>query len=302
MIPAVEMDGSEANVQQYLSKFHQNIGFDSTGGLTFKLESAQLEEPWSMFPNAILNEAGAANISDIMKSAKDQLQGDITTNKDIVTHKEIEYKKVSNMTPSYTNVHISFVKGSNIIKVAMPIGVKTQVHTLDPVELDDHIMDAIAGKGMLNSIIRWSTGEMLSLKDILFGANRIKKDLSNSNSDTKRWFSALERRKRLADLSQPTLNKKAFLPNTSVIISMDEVHNIKRQVGFSMLDIKVASKFMKDNMLLAMVIVDDMTETLFALYDGHSNFDEYTYSSIERDNAKHDKEMSTLIKTIGKLA
>jgi hypothetical protein len=195
---------------------------------------------------------------------------------------------------------VKFVYGAGVMdSVEIPVGVKAVMHPVEPSELTEKVMDSVAGRGILHNLIRYTTGEMLSLTDILFGVKKMKKNISG-NSDLDKWSDALDHRKRLNSISKAAFAKRPFLPNVSIVISMEEINEIQRVVGYNLLtDTRRTIKFMQDNFLLSFVIADDLTETMYVMYDGHSRFEEYPYSSVQKENQKNEKLVNALIKTTG---
>lgn len=307
LTPAVAVKGNKINVEDYLKQFHQNVGIKSSNELFLTLKES-IEE-YKMFPNEVLNEAisskQAANIlNDISKGIKVDTAVAINSNAKIKNVKRTtaqDAKKMNAMTPSVCNVNITFLLHDKSIPVTIPVGVKTLVHTVDPDELSGQIMDSVAGRGLFHNIVKYTTGEVMSLKDIIFGVSKMKKNIAKSNKSTvAKWFDIVEHRKRLNKLSMPFLGKKAFLPNVTINISMDDVDTIQRLIGYNLLtDTYRASKFIKDNFLLAFVITDDATETAYILYDGHSDYEEYPYNTLKRENEKVNDEINAMIKGLG---
>lgn len=324
MVPAVKVKGLSVNVEDYLKKFHQNIGINS--GNDYYLNLRESATPYDLFVNEPLNEAKSFITKDALKNA---LKSDTniggedvkvretttTTDKDgkqtstsVTSERFIsqrnfnvsEADKKNNMKPSIVKVECSFIIGTNEVKVNIPVGVKTMLHPLDSNELCNHIMDSVAGKGVLHNIIRYTTGEVLSLTDILFGINKMKNNIRAKNSETARWIDALEHRKRLCRMSKAFLSKKPYLPNLAIVLSMDDINDIEQMIGYNLLkDTHRAVKFMRDNFLLTFVIADDMTDTAYIMYDGHSTYEEYPYSALKRENERTADAMSAISKSLG---
>lgn len=321
MVPAVKVKGSSVNVEDYLKKFHQNIGINS--GNDYYLNLRESAVPYDLFVNEPLNEAITADKlrkalkSDTNVGGEEIEESETTTttdkegktisttkvNKRFIPQKNFnvsEADKKNNMKPSIVKVECSFLLDSNEIKVTIPIGVKTMLHPLDSNELCNHIMDSVSGKGVLHNIIRYTTGEVLSLTDILFGINKMKNNIKAKNSETARWIDALEHRKRLCRMSKAFLSKKPYLPNLAIVLSMDDINDIEQLIGYNLLkDTHRAVKFMRDNFLLTFVIADDMTETVYIMYDGHSTYEEYPYSALKRENERTADAMSAISKSLG---
>ena len=296
LVPAVSVKGDTLNVEDYLKKFHQNVGIKSQDEifLSSKLLREAFEE-YKLFPNEVLNEAGISNptkpSNPIVK--RPYVKYDAKDNKDI--------EKRNNIRPSVVNVNVSFILKGTKIDTQIPVGVKTVIHPVDSDELNERIMDSVAGRGLLNNIVRYTTGEMLSLKDILFGVSKMKKNISASkSSNVARWADVLEHRKRLSKLSLPFFNRKAFLPNVSLVLSMDDINTINRMIGYNLLtDVRRAMKLVKDMFLLGFVIIDEATETAYILYDGHSDYEEYPFRTLKRENDKTSDAIDAMIKGIG---
>ena len=325
MVPAMNVkDSALVNVEDYLQMFHQNIGLQTKDELNLKIRgiNESLSE-WEMFPNDTLNEANTRNVGDIIdRHVGDKFRGagkfgvhqtdKMVINKDgtrdIEIEKHIDQTKIKNevlerngFRPSVVEIEVTFIIGGRDIKVDIPVGVKTVLHAINSDDLLDHIMSSVAGKGVLHNLIRYTTGELHSLSDVLFGFQNIKQGIARGNEIDK-WSDALKHRKRMNKIRNviPALAKKPYLPNTSVIISMEDVAEIERTIGYNLLtDVNRTIKFMKDNFLLTFVIADDVTETAYVLYDGHNDFDEFPYSTIKRENEKNNDIINSLIKGIG---
>lgn len=307
LVPAVAVKGDTLNVEDYLKKFHQNVGIKSQDDifLSTKLLREAFEE-YKLFPNEVLNEAGTGNpIRKHNKDIDDSDKKDKNNEKNpkIVysakDNKDIE--KRNNIRPSIINVDVRFILKGQTISTQIPVGVKTVMHPVNSDELNERIMDSVAGRGLLNNIVRYTTGEMLSLKDILFGVSKMKKNImASKTSNVARWADVLEHRKRLAKLSLPFFNRKAFLPNVSLVLSMDDIDTISRMIGYNLLtDTRRAMKLVKDMFLLGFVIVDEATETAYILYDGHSDYEEYPFRTLKRENDKTSDAIDAMIKGIG---
>lgn len=329
LTPAMNLKNSDiVNVEKYLQLFHQNIGLQTKDELMISLKTPKNEsmEEWKMFPNDILNEATTRNIEDIINRNNSPLNnfGKFGNTQYVIKtfdkdgkalnkmmdkdHIEInagaiekEKDKINNMRPSVVEINVTFVIGGQKINVKVPVGVKTVIHSVNSEDLIDHIMESVSGKGLLHNFIRYTTGELTSLSDILFGTSKIKKHVAKGN-DVTRWADALERRKNSNKIRNniPFLSKKPYLPNTSIVVSMEDIAEIQRVIGYNLLqETKRTVKFMKDNFLLSFVISDDVTETLYVMYDGDTQFSEFPFTSVKRENNKNEDIVNALIKGIG---
>ena len=300
LAPAMNVKNSDmVNVEDYLKLFHQNIGLQTKGDLMVSLRETM--EEFKMFPNEPLNEV---SVSDIANSIK-RTVGDKNDNNRVQVVDKAQINKVTNegnsFRPSVVEVKVTFIIGGKDVDVNIPVGVKCVMHPVAADELNDHIMESVAGKGLLHNLIRYTTGELHSLSDILFGTSKMKRNISK-NSDVSKWLDALDHRKRMNKIRNviPFLAKQPYLPNMSIMISLEDVKEIERQTGYNILsDERRAVKFMRDNFLLTLAIVDDVTETAYIMYDGHDNYQEYPFSYIKKENSKNEDIVNALIKGIG---
>lgn len=319
LVPAVVVKGDSVNVEDYLKKFHQNIGISD--GNEYYLALKESAKPYVLFPNDTLNEASLGNILNTGVNVGGSNETDTKTERKVKTNPDgstettevstdttrfvpkrnfnaSEAEKKNNLKPSIVKVSCSFIINGNEVKVDIPVGVKTMLHPVNSNELCNHIMDSIANKGLLHNLIRYTTGEVLSLGDILFGISKIKNTVK-AKGEMAKWVDAIEHRKRLNRMSKALLSKKPYLPNISIIVSMDDVLDIEHLIGYNLFkDVNRAVKFMKDNFLLTFAIADDATETAYILYDGHSSYDEYPYSALKRENERNADAIGALVKSL----
>lgn len=306
LTPAVTVKGDHIDVESYLKRFHQNIGIKSANDLYFQMTLKEAVEEFSLFANDVLDKPMSdKDVENVLSEAanKDEKSNETKQSKNpfFTRLKDTDAKKTNSLTPSVIKVLVTFLLSGEKIDVEVPVGVKTVIHPVDPDELSKEIMNSVSNKGGFHNLVKYTTGEIMSLKDMIFGISKMKNGIANAkHSAVAKWFDIVNRRKILNKLRVPFLSKKAFLPNVTINISMEDVNNIQRLIGYNLLtDSARASKFIKDNMLLALVITDDATETAYVLYDGHSEYEEYPYATMKRENEKVNDEINALIKGLG---
>lgn len=286
MTPAMVIKGKDTvNVEDYLNKFHQNIGIK---GDQWRLSLKEDVSEWKMFPNGVLNEASLTlSVDDVKHMPK------------FDSIKEIENK--NKFRPTFIEVKVTFIIDGKDVEVNIPVGVKTYIHSVNTNDMRKQIIDILNNKGIFNNLIRYNSGEIMSLKNILFDSDRMKKNIvGSSKNELSRYMNMIDRRKRLNKLSIAFLGKKPFLPNMTMHISMNDVNEIYRQTGINLLtNISRTIKFVEDNFLLSLVITDDNAKTAYILYDSHTAYEEYPYKSLKRDNDKTSDTVDSLIKGLG---
>lgn len=307
LTPAIAVKGDTINVEDYLKKFHQNIGIKDADHLSLNFSLRESAEEFNLLVNDTLNDAcSQKDIDNILSEASNNQNSNDNDEErkkympNLVKLKDGEVKKANSLVPSVVKVDTTFLIKGHKINVEIPVGVKTVIHSVDPEDLSKQIMNSLDNKGIIHNFIKYTTGEVMSLKDIIFGISKIKDNVARSTkSEASKWFSVIENRKR-HNKFLGIFNRKPFLPNLTINLSMEDVDNVKRLIGYNLLtDTARTAKFIKDNFLLALVITDDATETAYIMYDGHSEWEEYPYNSIKRDNDKVNDEVNALIKGLG---
>ena len=220
-----------------------------------------------------------------------------------MTRVEQETMSQNAMRPSVVEVDVTFLLEKQPIHVKIPVGVKTQIHPVNPIDLNNYLVSKMApGKGnKLFNLIRWQTGELKSLSDILFGISEIKSNVKNADkSDVAKWVTILEKRKEVSKMRKnlPWLTKQPFLPNTSIVLSIEDVDEIQRLSNWNVLkDMRKTNKFMADHMLLSMVVVDETAEICYIAYDSSQRFEALPFNTIVRENKKNNDLVNALIRT-----
>ena len=321
LTPAIKVKG-DVNVEEYLKRFHQNSGISRNKfGIMLKEEV----EEFKLLPNEPLNEAynpGGPNSVEDRRYEKETRKIIIDVDDALGVPKAIDkirekydlvkgpdfangswtagkLEQVNGMTPYVMPVTCQFlVEGhNNPVTVNIPIGIKVMLHPSAPEEINDRIADAIVGHGVIKSFVRWTSGEVESLGDMLFGTTRMKKNIAG-DSKMDQWFDVIERRKRINKLSLGLAAKKPFLPNMTIHLSTYDVEEIERKTKVNLLkNINMAQRLVKECFLLALVITDEAYETAYILYDGHNDFEEIPFNTIKRENDKTADTMVSILKT-----
>lgn len=315
--PAMKVNDASKmlSIEDYLKEFHQNIGIKSKKDLVIHVnESAE----YKMFPNSPLNESSNENkkefdaekFGDEYKKAGngqtvtiDQLAKENDVPNGNVVNKNMSYnlkdqEKRNPIAATPVEVPVNFIFGGKLIETKVTVGVKAMAHGIQSSDLVKQIVHAITKKGMINGLIRWKSGELNSLKDIIFHTDDMKRGIGGA-SEAAKWFNIIEHRKRLNKLSLGLLAKKPFLPNISIMLSSDEVNDIARQTGIDLLrNSEYAAKFMDDNYLISLIIYNAGLDTVYIMNDGMTYYNEIPFASLKRSNSKAEDEISKIMKSL----
>lgn len=198
---------------------------------------------------------------------------------------ERDIKKINDMQPYAMDLKILATKGDTSFAQYMTftIGVKTTLHLGKSKSLIDNIAYVLKNKRFSLNFIRWTTGELSLLKDIIFKVNDTNFNVSNRSDQTGRMISKLkDLKKRKVKVSTTGLSRLA--PFATLVISQYEYNEILTKYGFDLKNVVFAKKLMSELFLMGFVIVDETTQTIDMLLDGSkTGFQTYSLDTLQRE-------------------
>ena len=214
--------------------------------------------------------------------------------------KDNDVKKSNELVP--TTLHIRVLlkdteSGNSLGYQDFIMGIKTIMHPIRSDEVITNLVAACQNNNKVFDFIRWTTGETSFFKDFLFNMKEIKDDVVNRSEGSSQWWITLKRRKLLSNIKKNMFLPGQLLPNTTIVVSMEEIEYIKTNYGFDLMNPNFVDKVMDRFFLLGFVVVDVSTQIVHFLFDGQMDFQSVTFNGLERENsAKLDtKEVLKLI-------
>ena len=134
-------------------------------------------------------------------------------------------------------------------------------------------------------LLKWTTGEISLVKDILLNLNDIKSDAVNRYNGKSPFFNTLKRLKNKKLGIKNFTVPHAIIPNATIVITSYEADYLENKFAINVRNEKVANKLIKNLFLMAFVIMDEGTNTISVLYDGDQSFQVYSLETLERDNS-----------------
>lgn len=163
------------------------------------------------------------------------------------------------------------------------IGVKAMMHPVASDDIVENVTNGILKRGRFFKFVRWTTGEIQFVRDFLFNVSEIRDDVARTTKgNDSRWWSLLKRRRKIANLRKFTFLPGDILPNTSLVLSTEEVDYLKNNKGIDLEDITIVDKLMDQYFLIGLVIVDSSTGVAKFLFDGDRQYRTVTFSGLER--------------------
>lgn len=195
-----------------------------------------------------------------------------------------DVKKSNELIPTTMHVRTMLMnkEGQNQGNLDFIVGVKATMHPVTSEEMVENIFNGIKKQGSFFKFIRWTTGEIQFARDYLMNLTEIKEDAARTSRKDSRWWTALKRRRKLSKFKRTVFLPGDILPNTSIVLSIEEAEFIKREYGFDIQDPRIAYKIMNEYFLIGMVIVDAGAQVAHFLFDGNEDYQTVTFSGLER--------------------
>lgn len=239
---------------------------------------------------------------DILLEAEDEKNPNL--NRIVIPSKVLnnnELKKANELVPTTLTLRINFMdKNGNLAgERTFNIGVKVTLHPASSEEIINNLCSA-RDTGFFK-FIRWTTGELSLVKDVLLNLNEIKLDVVNKTAGKSGWFSTFKRLKAKSTiLSKFSKGAQGFHPLGTIIISMDEAEIIKNKSGLDLTRVSDVKKVMDKFMLLGFVILDPATQTAMFIFDDSPDFEMQPFSGLKREGNGSNTDLKELLKVMNR--
>ena len=216
-------------------------------------------------------------LADIAKNNAAALRGPQLTDGDI--------KRMNDMTPYAVQIRLSVVNSADEFVQYMDIvvGIKTVLQLVDTDDMISNLEKALQNRSGLFRFLRWTTGEISLVKDLLLNMDDLRFDAANQNAGKSPLFGNLKRMKRRGVGMSGFAMPHGLIPNATLLVTSYEVDHMKNTYGIDMREESVAKKLMEGLDLMTFIICDDGAGTVDILYDGDATFQTYALESIERE-------------------
>lgn len=201
--------------------------------------------------------------------------------------KDNDVKKSNELVPTTLHIRLVLINdaGESVGTNDFIIGVKAIMHPISSEEMIDNIYAACNQHGKFFDFVKWTTGEISFMKDLVLNLNETKRDVFNRSTGASPWWLALKRRKNYAKMRNQIFLPGGCLPNTTVVVSMDEAEYIKTRYGYDLLDPLLGTKIMNHYFLLGVVIVDMGAEIAHFLFDGQKSYQSVSFEGLRRETS-----------------
>jgi hypothetical protein len=148
----------------------------------------------------------------------------------------------------------------------------------------ENIVRAVNNQNVVFKFLKWTTGEISLIKDIILNLNDLKADATALSRGKSPFFNTLKRLKGkrfgVSNFTVPHM----IVPNSTMVITNEEVEYIRDNFAIDLKDERMAIKLISTLFLMGLVIVDEAAGTLYAMYDGDKSFQLFSIDVLEREN------------------
>jgi len=210
---------------------------------------------------------------------------DVKMNEKVLLDNDV--KKSNELVPTTLHIRVNVIDndGLNHGYQDFIIGVKTTMHPINSDEMITNLINGCNNDNKFFNFIKWTTGETEFFKDFLFNIKEIKDDVVSRSQGASPWWITLKRKKLMAKMKDRLFLPNKILPNTTIVVSAQEVEFIKTHYGFDLMNPMFVDKIMETYFLLGFVVVDSSTQIAHFLFDGQKSYQSVTFNGLERENS-----------------
>ena len=180
-------------------------------------------------------------------------------------------------------------------------GVKSRLIPTDSMDIVERLVAKNRTKLSFLNLIRATTGEIKLKRDFLLCVDQAKIDAKNSakKGTTAQIWKTLEKLSVKNNWNKLYKKGNDATAITSLVINQETVNMMKKEYNFDIESPKNAKMIMDIYNFLAIIIADESIEVCKFLYNGNSQFEEQSYSYLERES--NDNSYKKVINLIGKM-
>lgn len=192
---------------------------------------------------------------------------------------------------------ISKATGSPITTSAY-LGIKCKLFDVAGLDIVQRIVSKNSSAISLFNFIRATSQEIGFWRDFVFALSKAKVDaISNArNGSSSKMWKALEQRATKSKLNQFFRQKNDATAITSLLVTTDEVEELKKNNDIDLSRSNVARKIMSDYNLLCIGIVDETTESVALIFDtGDDEYELVRFKSLKKEKDMDAKQIVNLL-------
>ena len=237
--------------------------------------------------NTIITEADAKRNGN----GGDNKPGSITLTQDKID-------KANQQMPLMMKVNFISKATGRPITTSAYLGIKCKLFDVAGLDIVQRIVSKNSSAISLFNFIRATSQEIGFWRDFVFALSKAKVDaISNArNGSSSKMWKALEQRATKSKLNQFFRQKNDATAITSLLVTTDEVEELKKNNDIDLSRSNVARKIMSDYNLLCIGIVDETTESVALIFDtGDDEYELVRFKSLKKEKDMDAKQIVNLL-------
>lgn len=206
--------------------------------------------------------------------------------------------KANQQMPLMMKVNFISKSTGRPITTSAYLGIKCKLFDVAGLDIVQRIVSKNSSAISLFNFIRATSQEIGFWRDFVFALSKAKVDaISNArNGSSSKMWKALEQRATKSKLNQFFRQKNDATAITSLLVTTDEVEELKKNNDIDLSRSNVARKIMSDYNLLCIGIVDETTESVALIFDtGDDEYELVRFKSLKKDKDMDAKQIVNLL-------
>lgn len=241
--------------------------------------------------NQIISESDSKRDDRKSGKSKDDKPGSIKFDQD-------KLDKANQQMPLMMKVNFISKATGRPITTSAYLGIKCKLFDVTGLDIIQRIVSKNSSAISLFNFIRATSQEIGFWRDFVFALSKAKVDaISNArNGSSSKMWKALEQRATKSKLNQFFRQKNDATAITSLLVTTDEVEELKKNNDIDLSRSNVARKIMSDYNLLCIGIVDETTESVALIFDtGDDEYELVRFKSLKKDKDMDAKQIVNLL-------
>ena len=242
--------------------------------------------------NTIIIEADSKRNDTKNGKSKDDKPGSVKFDQDA------KLDKANQQMPLMMKVNFISKATGRPITTSAYLGIKCKLFDVAGLDIIQRIVSKNSSAISLFNFIRATSQEIGFWRDFVFALSKAKVDaISNArNGSSSKMWKALEQRATKSKLNQFFRQKNDATAITSLLVTTDEVEELKKNNDIDLSRSNVARKIMSDYNLLCIGIVDETTESVALIFDtGDDEYELVRFKSLKKDKDMDAKQIVNLL-------
>lgn len=242
--------------------------------------------------NTIITEADSKRNENKSGKSKDDKPGSVT----LLSQDKLD--KANQQMPLMMKVNFISKATGRPITTSAYLGIKCKLFDVAGLDIVQRIVSKNSSAISLFNFIRATSQEIGFWRDFVFALSKAKVDaISNArNGSSSKMWKALEQRATKSKLNQFFRQKNDATAITSLLVTTDEVEELKKNNDIDLSRSNVARKIMSDYNLLCIGIVDETTESVALIFDtGDDEYELVRFKSLKKEKDIDAKQIVNLL-------